>query len=349
MPRKISACFRNLNEDDWRTLQSIRKNHGVTWCDFVHQLATYSELTEQALKLPPEIDNCMTVDVNTLHNLLPSWMDNTRENFDAIKNGLNIRDIPRAHSSAIIIGAGPSLYRHNHLQLLSESTVADCLVFVVDRVLKDCLDAGIVPDYVLFLDGSDKVLQYIDHDAIDDHIDEIDAIMCITTHPSVVKRWKGKIHWFSNSIDGDIAPNISYLLHLLTRTTEMTTAGHVTSLGWSVAYTIGCREIVLIGTDLSYTIDTPMEETWYYDRYKKAHNGDIDKIKKHYKTYHHTFFGTDCYFDPVFESYIDSSMIHFQAAEASGCKIINCTEGGAIEGRGVVCMRFAEWLDNRNV
>ena len=340
---KISGCLRNLNTADWRALQSIRKKHNLTWREFVHQLATYPELTEQAMRLPSEINDRMLVDAKTIHSLMPGWMENIRYNFDKIKNGKDIRDIPRTNSPALVIGAGPSLYRNHHLEMLSESGF-DGVIFAVDRVLKDCLDNEVVPDHILILDGSDKITQYIDHDIIDDHCDEIGAIMCITTHPSVVDRWGGEIFWFSNSVEPDIAPNVSYMLHLLLKKTELSTAGHASSLGWCVAHTIGSREIALIGVDLSYPMDTPMEETWYYDRYAERLGGNIEEIKKLYKTYHHSFFDTDCYYEPVFGSYLECSLEHFETAAPTGCKIVNCTGGGAIEGHGVECMWFKDWL-----
>ena len=342
---KISACLRGLEKTDWRSLQSIRKKHDLTWCDFVHQLATYPDVVEHAMRLPPEIDDRMIVDTATLHSLLPGWMDNLRENFDKIKNGKDVKDIPRTESPAIVIGAGPSLYINNHLEMLHKSGF-DGKIFAADRVLKDCLDNGVVPDYVLILDGSDKILQYVDHDIVDDHRNEIGAIMCITTHPSVVDRWRGEIFWFSNSMEPDIVPNVSYLLHLLLEKTELSTAGHASSLGWCVAHTIGCREIALIGVDLSYPMDTPIEETWYYDKYAEKLDGNIEEIKKLYKTHRHSFFGTDCYYEPVFGSYLECSLAHFAAASASGCKIVNCTGGGAIESDNVICLHFEDWLGN---
>jgi len=331
-------------KDDCAALQSLLKKYGISWHDLIHQLATYPDIVEQALELPPEIDNIMLVDATTLHGFMPLWMDNIHENFADIKNGPDVLDMPKTDLPALIIGAGPSLYRNNHLQLLADVGF-DGVVFAADRVLKDCLDMGVVPDYVCVLDGQEGILPFIDHQIVDDYAEQIDAIMCVMAHPKVVKRWGGKIYWFVNSISDNIAPNVGYLLHHLLKKTEITTAGHVSSLGWSIAHTIGSRTIALIGVDLSYPTDMPVEETVNYDKYVKAFDGDVKKTKDCYTTYHHKFFDTDCYFDPVFSSYIKCSLGHFASASIAGSTIINCTEGGAIEGDDVVCMRFADFLD----
>ncbi len=344
--RPISACFRNLDETDWRVLQSIREKHGLKWREFVHQLATYPEMVNTIMSLPSEVDPTTHVNINTINNLLPTWMENISKNFENVRNGKDIRDIPKSDSRALVIGAGPSLYRRRHLELLSEKEF-DGVIFAADRAVKDCLDHGVVPDYIMVLDGSEKILKYIDHNIVDEFSDSMGAIMCLMAHPSVVDRWNGNIFWFSNAIDGDAIPNVSYMLHLLLKKTELFTAGHSSSVGWSVAYTIGCRDIGLIGLDLSYPSDVPKEETWYYDRYYRAFNGDEVKIDAQYKNYHHSVFDTDCYFDPVFENYLFCSLAHFKTASDMGCKIVNCTEGGAIEGEGVRCMKFNDWLTDK--
>lgn len=338
--QSISACFRNLDKTDWRVLQSIRERHNLTWREFVHQLATYPDVVEQALNLPPEINKSMVVDATTLHNLMPMWMNNIHDNFDEIKNGLDIRDLQKTTLPGLVIGAGPSLYRHKHLEILADIGF-DGVIFAADKVLKDCLEAGVVPDYALILDGSDKIFEFIDHDIVDEHVNEIGAIMCVTTHPGVVKRWKGKKYWFINSISEEVAPNVAFLFQYLLKKTELSTAGHASSVGWSVAHTLGCREIILAGVDLSFEHNTPIEETPYYDRYVNA-GFSAEKIKSFYKAYHHVFFNTDCYYDPVFESYIKCSMAQLSSAKKAGCNIINCTGGGAIEGMEVECAHLAD-------
>jgi len=345
---KISACLRGLLEPDWRDLQAMRKKHSMTWREFVHQLATYPDIVEQALELPPEIDDNTQVCATTLHRFMPMWMSNIHENFAAIKNGLDVRDIPKTDLPALIIGAGPSLYRNDHLQLLADQGF-DGVIFATDRILKDCLDVGVVPDYVCVLDGQEGILPFFDHKLVDDYAEQIGAIMCATTHPKVVKRWGGRIHWFSNSISDNVAPNVAYLLHHLLKKTEVSTAGHVSSLGWSIAHTIGCRTIALIGVDLSYPANTPIEETENYDKYFKAFDGDAEMTEKCYTPYHHKFFDTDCYYNPIFSTYIKCSLGQFALASVAGATIYNCTEGGALEGDNVKCMHFADFLADRKV
>lgn len=339
-------AHRRTRADPFVPLNPLRKKYGLSLKKFVRQLALYPDIVEQALKLPSEITANMLVDTTTLHSLIPLWLDNVRENFATIKDGLDIMDIPKSDDGALVIGAGPSLYRNHHLDMLT-GIGFDGPIFATDRVLVDCLEAGVIPDYVLVLDGSEKILKYIDHNIVDEH--QLSAIMCTTTHPSVVERWGGEIYWFTNSISEDIAPNVAFFLQHLLKKTELSTAGHVSSVGWSVAHTMGCREIALIGVDLSYPMDVPMDETPYYDRYARAFDGDVDKIQQCYTSYRHEYFGTNCYYDEVFKSYIASSLAHFESAVATGCRVINCTGGGAVDGPGVDCMLFSDYLEKRKV
>lgn len=347
MAKTIGASLQNI-KNDWKTLREIRKKSGVSWRKFIHQLATYPNLVEKALELPDEITQSVLTDIDTAINLLPMWMEALSENFELVKKSKDVGDIPKSDKPALIIGAGPSLHVNNHLEMLAE-TGFDGLIFACDKVLKDCLEAGVVPDYVLILDGSEKILPFIDHDIVDEYSDRMAAIMCVTTHPRVVARWHGDRYFYINSISDDTLPNISYTLHLLVRKTEMLTAGHASSLGWNVAYTLGCDPIILIGIDLSYPIDTPLKKTAYYSRFAEIFGGDSVKILECYTKQHHQFFNTDCYFDSVYGSYIECSMSHFNAVKDRGGTVINCTEGGALEGDGLACAYFKDVLERYGI
>lgn len=338
----------SVNISDYKVLKGICAKYKLSIRDLLHRLAIYPEFTKNALQLPPEITLEAISNVATMDKLLPMWLENIRNNFEKIKTGKDIADIPHKNEPALIIGAGPSLVRKKHLELLAEKGF-NGTIFAADSILKSCLEHGIIPHYVLTLDGSEKILPYLNHDIIDDHANKMGAIICVSAHPTVVKRWKGEIFWFENSVGDAVLPNVARTINLLCKKTELMTAGHVSSAGWSVAFARGRNPIVLIGVDLSYPMDVPIEKTWYFDEYMKYFSNDIKKVRDVYKNYyHHTAFGTDCYCDRgVFLPYRNYSLMQCKAASEKGVRMINCTEGGSLEGEGLECMKFEEYLDSQ--
>lgn len=331
-----------------KQLEKLCKEHNITLDGLHKRLVTYPNLTEQLLKLPEEISEGIIINQGTIQNKLPLWMANIRENFEMIKEGNDVKlilaetkDIP-----ALIIGAGPSLYRKKHLELIAEKGFQG-KIFASDRVLINCLKQGIIPDYVVFLDASEKFLKFIDHDIVDKYAKELTGVFNITVHPSVVKRWKGKIYWYQTYMDETFVPNVSHIIQLLTRKTALASGGQCCSLAWIIAILKKCNPVVLIGIDLSFPSDIPVEQTDTYAYYlNDVFNGDKEKALGMFNgRYHHTFFNTDCYLDAVFQTYTDISMEQFKTAKKQGIRVINCTGGGTIEGEGVECMWFEDYLD----
>jgi len=104
--------------------------------------------------------------------------------------------------------------------------------------------------------------------------------------------------------------------------------------------------VIIIGCDLSWPSDQPMETTKAYPWYlEHVTDGDVEATKKKFDNhYHHTFFNTDCYFETIFKSYI--AVARYQFENTHGIRFLNCTEGGALEGKGVECMWFEDYLDS---
>ncbi len=341
--RLMTSLTREAIVDDRKILDGIRIESGLSWKEFFHQLAIYPLPVKEVMNLPKEINPNMISNTATVTKLMPIWLKALSENIAEIKNGKDIKDIPKTNEPALVIGAGPSLYRNKHLDVIANSGF-DGLIFATDKVLIDCLEAGVIPNYVLISDASDKILPFIDHDIIDEYRDDISAIMCVTTHPTVVKRWRGDKYFFVQMIPEVVAPNVSYVLRSIIDKTEMVTAGHCASVGWCTAFELGCNPIVLVGVDLSYPVDLPIEETQYFKMYQECCE-DIDEIKKHFVPYRHGVFGTVCYSDDVFRDYLFCSMDHFRFAKQNGIKIVNCTEGGVIGGEGVACMKLTDFYN----
>lgn len=336
-----------ISFDNYSALEEICKKTGSSIQDLLQRLIIYSDITRNLLELPPEITIELSIIAATINKLLPMWMDNLSNNIEKIRSGKDISAIQKPQKPALVIGAGPSLKRNSHLELIADKGF-DGIIFATDRILKDCLDANIIPDYVIIIDGSDKILKYLDHRIVDDYADKLKAIMTTHTHPSVVNRWHGDIYWYNNEVDDTIIQNVNQVLHLITKKSPLPNAGHVSSLGWCMAGFLNCNPIVLTGLDLSYPLDTPIEETWYYNHHLKQCNGDKKKARLNYKKYHHKSFNTDCYFEPMFEFYINNSLSQLTELAKAGFKIYNCTEGGAIEGEGIDCIRLSEYLERHN-
>ena len=334
-----------IADSDYEALKRICDKYGTSLEDLFHRLIVYPDLTENALQLPLNVTVKLSIATMTTKKLLPLWIDNISNNLEAIRIGKDINDIQtHQKTEALVIGAGPSLKQNNHLELLAEKKFGGT-IFATDRILKDCLNAHIIPDYVIIIDGSEKIVGYIDYDIVDDYADKLTALMATQVHPSVVNRWNGDIYWFNTAMDDVIVPNVNAILSLLTKKTPIPTAGHASSVGWNASAFLKYSSIILIGVDLSYPLNTPIEETWYYNGYLQQCEGDKNKVRQlFYKDHHHTIFATDCYYEPMFESYISTSIWQLKELAKAGIKIYNCTEGGAIEGEGIKCLKFINYL-----
>lgn len=338
-----------IEKDTLKELKKLCVAKDVTLEGFFKRVVLYPDLTEKLLSFPDEVSMEMLLDTSTVTKHLPLWMDNLRGNFAAVKDGKDIRELPDGKNTpALIIGKGPSLEKKKHLDLITEKGF-NGTIFAADSVLEECLEHEIVPDYVMFVDGSDKLLQYIDHKIVDEYADKLTAIMDVVVHPSVVNRWPGDIYWQLTYIEDLYGPNITHMMQLLTHRTAMASGGHCSSMGWSIAALKGFKPVVLIGLDLSFPADLPIEKTRKaYEFYlNTVFNGDKEQTLKVFDNhYHHSFFNTDCYYELIFGAYTNVAKQQFATASKHGLKVINCSEGGTLEGEGIECMWFKDYLDS---
>jgi len=326
-------------------LKTLCKDHNVDLKGMFKRLLVYSNLTGRILSFPAAVTTEMYMDTITVMGYLHDWINNLSNNFEVVKNGKDIELIPEGgHTTpALIIGAGPSLKRKKHLELLAEKGF-EGKIFAVDAALKDCLEAGVIPDYTVFLDASDMIFDFVNYNIIDEH--QPAAIMNVCTHPKVVNRWKGDIYWYQTYLEEIFVPNVTSLIWDLTGKTAITPGGQCASLGWMLAHVKKYNPIVLIGVDLSYPADMELEGTRLF-KYYYENKGNRDKeqtLKFFDKTYHHNFFNTDCKFDLTFDQYANIAKRQFKEMNEVGGRIINCTEGGTLEGEGIECMCFEDLL-----
>jgi len=300
----------------------------------------------------------------TLEKLLPLWCENFAENLPHIRGGNAINDLEGKNKgeAAIVIGAGPSLKRHEHLRVLAESDF-DGVVLVCDKVLIECLKAGVTPDrfehyYCGSVDGNRELIwKNYDHSIVDAYGKQIKGIFATTVAPNTRERAEKagiSIYWF-NPIYDDWRRNesLTRLQGMMTKTEKrpkgigaVRAGGNVGSCLWSVAFSVlGCKRVCLIGMDTGYLDGTPIEKTAYYQQLMRSCNNDVTKVVKYFKRIYNPHFKCYCLVDHVFDSY-RKIWQDLSKKVPSDVLTINCTEGGSLFGGGIYCMKFKDFLAN---
>lgn len=197
------------------------------------------------------------------------WSECTRLNFPYIKKEnsvLKYRDIYAGENekAIVIVGASPALKRDiEHLKGLSDKYV----IMVSNSAAKILIDNGIIPHYVISIDGDDVIAKR------DLNFDS-SGMTLITTNASsnkVVRQWKGKILWAScYAIEDSLKKQVR---RLLGRRIPM--GGNTSSFATSLSFEVfGARIFIFVGNEYCY-------DTQYYCHKRSKWE---DKNVTHFKT-----------------------------------------------------------------
>ncbi len=289
---------------------------------------------------------------------------------NSLRNAAHIRKTVRAllgqgKKHALVVSAGPSLYRNGTLRRLKSSNFQGDII-AIDGSYIQCLKAGIVPDYVVTLDPHPtRVVRWFgdpwfeQNSQGDDYFERqdldlafranaayenavniylVDQLPCpliiSTTAPqNVVDRTKGHTrYWFAPLVDSPYNGELTSKLVRETGCPALTTGGTVGSCAWAFAHAVlGCKNIAVVGMDLGYYPDTPLEQTQSYHMLK----GNPDMYH-----WEETPYGR-FYTDPTYYWYRQNLL---DLLEANQCQITNCTEAGILYGRNIVNMSLEDWL-----
>jgi len=221
-----------------------------------------------------------------------------------------------SNKKAIIIGAGPSVFRYKQLKRLKKTGFPG-VVITTDKMLKPLLKEDITPDYVITGENTKKITRFFqreDNESFDFVGKYSKDIICVMTHKThdEVKQvilnntWKDCI-----MLDDDIIEDSS----------------NVGLQAWLFAWKyMKCEEVVLIG------LDHAKEEGW---------KPSIDPEDGSFITIEHPDFKTKQILDPVYQLFRSEFL---EIAEKKPCKTINCTEGGSLFGKGIECKKFEEYI-----
>jgi hypothetical protein len=276
----------------------------------------------------------------------------------------SIRDIKPHGKSAVVVSAGPSLYRNNTLERLKGYKG---VIVAIDGSYIRCLKAGVLPDYVLTLDPhptrlvrwfGDPELErnmagddYFSRQDLDvdfrDHSREMNRanialvdslrhltklVICSTAPENVVERTAAfDRYWWCPLVDDPEREGLTRRIIAETGLPAMNTGGNVGTAAWVFALTVlKIQNIAVVGMDLGYHKDTPIEQTQTYPQLKD---------RKNLAGYFPRF--GDWYTDPTYSWYRQNLL---DLVAASGTTLTNCTGGGLLSGPGIEVMELERWL-----
>lgn len=297
---------------------------------------------------------------NTAKALLSIWCQNFAENLpemnkpeSKIVNGLvpeRIKNNPeeknRPEGTAIVIGRGPSVFKHDHLKMLAESEYAGTII-ATDGMLRECLKAGVTPDrYRNFLsisvDGNRELIRkWYDDQLVDEHGKGIKAVLATTVAHNVGERCKQAgidVYWFHPMYD-DWRRNESFsrIMTLMTTTDEhkrgipkVACGGNCGSTAWVFSLILlRHAPTCLIGLDLGYPEGTPLDQTSYYSSLMRAAGGNVDIIRGAYREVVNPN-GEKAFADVVFWNYREAFLDMSKGIYHKFLPTWNCTEGGTL-------------------
>lgn len=348
-----------VDEEDWVAFNKVRNKYELSWKDVFKRFSLYQNGIEYIFSAPGEMSKQLRLDLNTIMGLMSQWLTNIKDNWYMIDKNPDISEIHNAYKGkkALLIAAGPSLEERKYPQVLHEANLKDTIIFSTLHSLKWCLENGIVPQFTGVVDASDLMVNFIDSPLVDEHADEMTLMCCASTHPEVLKKWKGKkIFFFRSGIPQNILPNTdTFLSILLPKLTELETGGNSGSSMYSIANFLGCNPIGMIGFDFGYPKGYPYDQTKYYHAYStsigagKEYRDVQTMIRECYTDFHHPVFKKDAYYDFVYEVFRNSlfEMVKFHKNQNPEHRLINCTGQGTIytEDGSIECMTLQEFLE----
>ncbi len=326
-----------------------------SWAEYFTFLVNKTDIT-----LQPNLGTALEEGAK---HLFPMWMKNFAENVQYIR-------LPESHSiselaapavtatpkhSAIVIGRGPSVWSHKHLEMLGEAKSRGRykgLVIASDGMLVECLKHNISPDLTVSVDGSILIKQWYDHPLV---TSELQVALPATIDNAVYKtciEHGCQIFWFMPMFDMHHAKeSITKVMRAMTETPQHPDGLVMTSLGgnagsaaWVFAsFILKCAPVGLIGIDFGYPEGTKLQNTPYFSSMISKPADIVDM----YEEVYHPIFKTRAYIDSVFTHYKEAflglqSSLEPWYLKAGGT--INCTEGGCLWGRGIKCLPFKEFL-----
>lgn len=280
--------------------------------------------------------------------------------------------------SAIVIAAGPSLHRRESAARILRTGYRGTVI-ATDGALGYCLRHGLVPDYVVSLDPHPtRIVRWfgdseLEHRAPDDYFrrqdldphlatDEIRrngellrlvdayatrirAILATSVAPAVTRRVASAgmaMYWWNPIYDDfDDARSVTRRVFELNKVPCMVTGGNCGSAAWVFATAVlQCRNVAVVGMDLSYAPGTPLTSTQYYSELRELFG---ERMAEAYIHVENQYLGETWFADPTYWWY-RQSFLELAEQSVATTTTYNCTEGGILFGGKVQWLSLDDFL-----
>lgn len=305
---------------------------------------------------------------STRGGLRQLWGRNMGHNIPIIrrKNMKTLRDIiPPQKKNCLVVGGGPSIEQHHQLETLAKADRNNLTIVTSDKMTVPLLAHGIVPDYVVSVDGSPIILDFFKHKLFRQNASKIKVILHIAVNPLVVRylyRNKVQVYWFlahqiyvseaevENS-DAIVTISMTSTKDHIKGVTTLVAAGNCGVAAWAFAVIIlKAANIGLIGFDMGYPEGTPLNKSYYYSTFlnmTQARFGATPfaslSAEIPYENEYNPFWKTRTKTDQVFRAYRDMFCDLLDIVPATA-QTWNCCEGGALYHPKLKYATLLEWL-----
>lgn len=330
---RISIPNKNISD-----LDNLRTSMGMTWPGFLRQLSRntndVSEIVKQKTK--SEITS-----QNTMKLKLEAWAGNFRENLHIINESEDISELPKLNgpvisTSVLCLGAGPSLFTHMDSIHEFKGVIIAC-----ERILIPLLKNGIVPTYVVSIDGSEVMTQFIDHPLVNKHAHRMTGVFSTTAAPSTVRRWPGKRIFFNawlDDLNGD--KSVGMVLQTISNKTTMHTGGHCGATLWFLMQYLGANPIVMLGMDMAYPASMP--DLSHTQIWPAICHLPEKEILNHFRRETNPF-GEEIITDYAFDGFKETWLSWIKEMVES--KTIQCSDFTIMHQPPLTTMTFSEYLE----
>lgn len=356
----MARILADITDTAYQKLKRLKEQQGFaerTWAEWLTDMGRNVNLDPMALERVHE---------GTRKTMLKLWMRNFADNLPFIREGQTIRELvphnPETfpQGPALVLGRGPSIFTHSHLDLL-EGLSDEIFLTASDGILPDMLEHDIIPDLVVTVDGSEALLRYYDTPIVRKYADKLKVAMVTQAHPKVVQTVRDAgidLYWWLPMGDLPTGPESITAQEIYMTCSEKNptgvpsqeAGGNAGSAAWVMTWALLRRSpIGLVGFDFGYPEGTDITQTYYYSTFLKYMDRDplVSALKAEslYELVHHPIFKTTALVDPVFQGYREAFYRMLERCPSS-VEVWNCTEGGCLWHDRLKCTRLVDFLEN---